>query len=169
MAELRTQVRDLFKGLKMTDLQSQDLEIGIYNYCIDYATEHQIPLCWSCDLFKELYFTKTKSLYANLHSKYSIKNKRLMKRLKDNEFMPHELASYRPENIYPEVWKEIIDRELLRTKAAYEPQATAMTDRYTCSKCKKNKCSYYELQTRSADEPMTIFITCLHCGHRWKM
>ena len=169
MTELRTQVRDLFKGLKMTELQSQDLEIGIYNYCIDYATHHQIPLCWSCDLFKELYMTKTKSLYANLHSKYSIKNKRLMKRLKDNEFMPHELASYRPENIYPEVWKDIIDRELLRTKAAYEPTATAMTDRYTCSKCKKNKCSYYELQTRSADEPMTIFITCLHCGHRWKM
>uniref|UniRef100_A0A6C0CST6 TFIIS-type domain-containing protein n=1 Tax=viral metagenome TaxID=1070528 RepID=A0A6C0CST6_9ZZZZ len=153
----------------MTEIQCQDLEIGIYNYCIDYATEHQIPLCWSCDLFKELYIAKTKSLYANLNSKYSIKNKRLMKRLKENEFMPHELAMYRPENIYPEVWKGIIDRELLRTKAAYEPQATAMTDRYTCGKCKKNKCSYYELQTRSADEPMTMFINCLHCGHRWKM
>ena len=169
MTELRTNVRDLFKSLKMSELQCQDLEIGIYNYCVDYATEHQIPLSWSCDLFRELYFTKTKSLYANLNSKYSIKNKRLMKRLKDNEFMPHELASYHPENIYPEVWKDIIDRELLRTKAAYEPQATAMTDRYTCGKCKKNKCSYYELQTRSADEPMTMFITCLHCGHRWKM
>jgi len=169
MTELRTNVRDLFKSLKMSELQSQDLEIGIYNYCVDYATEHQIPLSWSCDLFRELYFTKTKSLYANLNSKYSIKNKRLMKRLKDNEFMPHELAMYHPENIYPEVWKDIIDRELLRTKAAYEPQATAMTDRYTCGKCKKNKCSYYELQTRSADEPMTMFINCLHCGHRWKM
>jgi len=169
MAEIRDKTKDLFKGLKLSDIQSKDLEIGIYNYCIDYATEHQIPLSWACELFKELYFAKVKNVYSNLSSKYSIKNKRLLKRLQEKEFMPHEIAEFRPENMYPELWKDIIDRELMRTKAAYEPQATAMTDRYTCGKCKKNRCSYYELQTRSADEPMTMFITCLHCGHRWKM
>jgi len=169
MTELRDKTKDLFRSLKMTDIQAKDLEIGIYNFCIDYATEHQIPLSWSCDIFKELYFAKVKNIYSNLSSKYSIKNKRLIKRLLDKEFMPHEMAEMRPENLYPEIWKDIIDREIMHTKAAYEPQATAMTDRYTCGKCKKNRCSYYELQTRSADEPMTMFITCLHCGHRWKM
>lgn len=169
MAEIRDKTKDLFKSLKLSDIQSKDLEIGIYNYCIDYATYHQIPLSWTCELFKELYFAKVKNIYSNLSSKYSIKNKRLIKRLQEKEFMPHEIAEFRPENMYPELWKDIIDRELMRTKAAYEPQATAMTDRYTCGKCKKNRCSYYELQTRSADEPMTMFITCLHCGHRWKM
>ena len=169
MAEIRDKTKDLFKSLKLSDIQSKDLEIGIYNYCIDYATDHQIPLSWTCELFKELYFAKVKNIYSNLSSKYSIKNKRLLKRLQEKEFMPHEIAEFRPENMYPELWKDIIDRELMRTKAAYEPQATAMTDRYTCGKCKKNRCSYYELQTRSADEPMTMFITCHHCGHRWKM
>lgn len=169
MAEIRDKTKDLFKGLKLTDIQAKDLEIGIYNNCIDYATDHQIPLSWACELFKELYFAKVKNIYSNLSCKYSIKNKRLIKRLQEKEFMPHEIAEFRPENMYPELWKDIIDRELMRTKAAYEPQATAMTDRYTCGKCKKNRCSYYELQTRSADEPMTMFITCLHCGHRWKM
>ena len=44
---------------------------------------------------------------------------------------------------------------------------------FTCFKCKSagrpdNKCTYYQLQTRSADEPMTTFVTCLQCGCRWK-
>ena len=31
-----------------------------------------------------------------------------------------------------------------------------------------NNCSHYQLQTRSADEPMTTFVSCQECGHRWK-
>ena len=38
----------------------------------------------------------------------------------------------------------------------------------TCGKCGMKKTSSYEMQTRSADEPMTIFATCLCCGHRWR-
>ena len=33
---------------------------------------------------------------------------------------------------------------------------------------RKKKCTYYQLQTRSADEPMTTFITCLNCNNKWK-
>lgn len=167
--EIRKKVVELYKSLIITDDEATDIEIGVYNFSIDYATEHLIPLTWSSDVFKELYVNKARGLYSNLNSNLSIKNDRLLKRLNDKEFLPHELANMKPENLYPEIWKDIIDREILRTKSAYEPAATAMTDRYTCGKCKKNRCSYYELQTRSADEPMTMFITCIHCGHRWKM
>ena len=38
---------------------------------------------------------------------------------------------------------------------------------FTCNKCKKSKTTYYQLQTRSADEPMTTFVTCLNCNIRW--
>lgn len=38
----------------------------------------------------------------------------------------------------------------------------------TCGKCGMKKTSSYEMQTRSADEPMTIFATCLCCGNRWR-
>lgn len=167
--EVRNRAIDMFQRLPLTQIQAKDLEVGIYNFCIDYATENLIPLTWSCDVFKELYLAKCRSMYMNLNPSSSIRNKRLLERLQDNEFMPHDIATMKPENLYPEIWKDILDREILRTKSAYEPQAVAMTDRYTCGKCKKNRCSYYELQTRSADEPMTMFINCLHCGHRWKM
>ncbi|MDP2438361.1 MAG: hypothetical protein Q8P67_21665 [archaeon] len=41
-------------------------------------------------------------------------------------------------------------------------------DTFQCRRCKERKVTYYQMQTRSADEPMTIFITCLHCGHHWR-
>jgi len=37
-----------------------------------------------------------------------------------------------------------------------------------CGKCKSFKTDFYEVQTRSADEPMTVFITCHDCGARTK-
>jgi transcription elongation factor S-II len=37
-----------------------------------------------------------------------------------------------------------------------------------CGKCKSKKTEYYQLQTRSADEPMTTYATCKKCGNRWK-
>ncbi|XP_052865537.1 transcription elongation factor S-II isoform X2 [Anopheles cruzii] len=42
------------------------------------------------------------------------------------------------------------------------------TDLLKCGKCKKRNCTYNQLQTRSADEPMTTFVMCNECGHRWK-
>eukprot|EP00123_Amoebidium_parasiticum_P016875 comp23619_c0_seq1/m.40213 comp23619_c0_seq1/g.40213 ORF comp23619_c0_seq1/g.40213 comp23619_c0_seq1/m.40213 type:complete len:327 (-) comp23619_c0_seq1:304-1284(-) len=45
---------------------------------------------------------------------------------------------------------------------------TTTTDMFKCGKCKKNNCSYFQMQTRSADEPMTTFVTCNVCGNKWK-
>ena len=39
---------------------------------------------------------------------------------------------------------------------------------HTCGRCRSKKTTFYQLQTRSADEPMTTFCTCLKCNHRWK-
>ena len=39
---------------------------------------------------------------------------------------------------------------------------------FVCKKCKQNKTTHYSLQTRSADEPMTVFVQCLTCGNRWR-
>ena len=39
---------------------------------------------------------------------------------------------------------------------------------FKCGKCKSRKTTYYQMQTRSADEPMTTFVTCTNCNNRWK-
>ena len=73
-----------------------------------------------------------------------------------------EMASEELKNLRAKFTKESIDdHQMARTQGA-------KTSLLTCSKCKKNNCSYSEMQTRSADEPMTTFAYCLECGHRWK-
>jgi DNA-directed RNA polymerase subunit M/transcription elongation factor TFIIS len=39
---------------------------------------------------------------------------------------------------------------------------------FVCRKCKGKKIHYYQMQTRSADEPMTTYFTCMQCGTKWK-
>ena len=53
-------------------------------------------------------------------------------------------------------------------KMLKESLKESATDLFQCSRCKKRKTIYCEVQTRSSDEPMTKFITCLECGYKWK-
>ena len=39
-----------------------------------------------------------------------------------------------------------------------------------CPKCEHPKAFFMQIQTRSADEPMTVFYKCcnMSCGHQWR-
>jgi transcription elongation factor S-II len=56
--------------------------------------------------------------------------------------------------------------------AAQEAQQTHGIDdgkgEFKCRKCKGTKTTHYAMQTRSSDEPMTVFVCCLGCGNRWR-
>ena len=69
----------------------------------------------------------------------------------------------------PQHWKKVIDKKMIRDANKFTTNVQASTDMFTCKKCRSKRCTYYELQTRSADEPATIFITCLDCGKQGKM
>lgn len=149
----------------------KDLEIGIYNASIDMADKYKILKNWSNAKFVRIYANKAQSVISNLNNKSYIGNTRLIKRLMDKEFKPHEVPYMRPEEMYPEQWKEIIDCKVKKDEFVFEEKPSANTNQFFCGKCKnpKKECLYQELQLRSADEPSTIFITCLNCGNRWKM
>jgi DNA-directed RNA polymerase subunit M/transcription elongation factor TFIIS len=78
---------------------------------------------------------------------------------------PQEVAFKTHQDMTPERWRPIVEKKEKTDK--YEKCAAVTTDQYYCGKCKKNKCTYVQVQIRSADEPMTVFITCLNCSHRW--
>ena len=50
-----------------------------------------------------------------------------------------------------------------------DEEEKATTDMFQCSRCRERKCTYYQMQTRSADEPMTTYVTCCKCNKRWKV
>ncbi|KAL8144480.1 hypothetical protein V2J09_017512 [Rumex salicifolius] len=62
--------------------------------------------------------------------------------------------------------KQIKDKALFECERGIEPKAT--TDQFKCGRCKQRKCTYYQMQTRSADEPMTTYVTCVNCNNHWK-
>lgn len=166
---LRDKFINLLKdNIELSELEIIDLEIGVFNSSLDYATSLKIQLSWSCQLFANTYLNIARSVYSNLKKNSYIRNVNLLERLKNNEFTPHELAYMQCDEIYPERWKDIIEKQKLKFKAAYEIKQVSMTDAIKCGKCKNNKISYQELQTRSGDESMTIFFTCIVCGHKWK-
>lgn len=75
---------------------------------------------------------------------------------------PEEMASDEMKKLREKFVKEAINDAQLATV-----QGTK-TDLLKCGKCKKRNCTYNQIQTRSADEPMTTFVLCNACGHRWK-
>ena len=148
---------------------SRNIEKNIYNFVINNAKENNINRKWDNKIFYNLYFSKIRSLYMNLDKTSYIKNNYLLDKIKSGEIKYSEITNLSVYEIHPDNWKKIIEDKIKRDKMMYELKPESMTERYKCRKCGSRKCSYYEMQTRSADEPMTQFFTCLDCKNRWKM
>ena len=156
----------------VTDLDyihSKDMEIGIYNWCIEFSNKKNMIKSWKNPRFYTIYIEKSRSVISNLNKESHIKNIELQERLKNKEFLPHELPFMKPEETFPEKWKESKQKLIKKLENSYENKAVAMTDAYLCRKCGKRECSYYELQLKSSDESSTIFVTCINCQNSWRM
>lgn len=113
------------------------------------------------------YKNKMRSLFTNLKDP---RNPSLRQRVVSGEITGKRLYTMTPQELASDDVKkereEIHKQNLFNAQGAVEKRA--ITDRFTCSKCKQKKVSYFQMQTRSADEPLTTFCTCENCGKRWK-
>jgi transcription elongation factor S-II len=92
----------------------------------------------------------------------------LLVQIQHKEITPQQLAFMTHQEMNQDQWRVLIEQKIKRDASKYKSNIEASTDIYTCKKCKSKKCTYYELQTRSADESATIFVTCLNCGKNWR-
>jgi transcription elongation factor S-II len=140
-----------------------NIEIGVYNYAIKEATNLKVIKKWDVPAFSTIYMNRLRTIYLNLKNTPD-----LIAMLRSEEINPRTIAFMTHQEFNPSRWKEMLEQKMKRDANKYSTNIEAMTEMFTCKKCKSKRCTYYELQTRSADEPSTIFISCLDCGKHWK-
>jgi DNA-directed RNA polymerase subunit M/transcription elongation factor TFIIS len=144
------------------DSVSINLEKGVFNYALKEATRKKIVKKWENPQFTSIYIDRLRSIYMNL------KNDVFLKQIRSGEIDSKSVGFMTHQEFNPEKWHVLIEKKMKRDASKYDDNIQASTDMYTCRKCKSKRCTYYEMQTRSADEPATIFVTCLDCGKHWR-
>jgi len=161
--EFRANVRgQLVQHGNLKPMTAKNIEIGIYNFSLEEAERRNIVKKWDNPYFTMLYTRKLISILNNIN------NEDVKDMLKNRKVKAQDLAGMTHQELNKERWAALLEAKRLKDENKYMPRLEASTDNYTCGNCKSKKCTYFQLQTRSADEPMTTFVTCLDCGKRWK-
>jgi DNA-directed RNA polymerase subunit M/transcription elongation factor TFIIS len=136
---------------------AEDIEAGIFEFTINYVQNNNFSLT---DLMP-IYEDKLHEIYINLDQKNDrILNKTLLNDLLESKMSGQIIAFLKMYQLHPIRWKHIIDKNNLRDNTL---STINTTDDYRCARCGERKHIYYITQTRSADEPATIFLTCTVC------
>ena len=149
-----------------TDTICINLEKCILNYATDHSNDLGQEPAWDNYRFSDIYKQKFLQIQHNLRNSPVLRGWLIDKKLKTKDVM-----DMRPEDMWPDgpYAKKMEERIIKDLRKAYLAQEVKNTEGFfTCARCKSNKTSYYQLQTRSADEPMTTFVTCLNCDKNWK-
>lgn len=142
------------------------IEKSIYNFTISEAREKKVERLWSNKLFVFLYKKNFNKVYSNIRS--NVNAEFVMNKIKYGYWEPENIISMTHEELYPELWEELILKNKKKMDLLSLDNNQQGSTMFKCGRCKKNNCTYFQLQTRSADEPMTTFVTCLECNNRWK-
>lgn len=154
---VRTNINQIMKSARL----SKEIEEGIYDYAQQYCHNENMDE----NMIPAIYQTKLNDIIANLDRKSSIGNSYLKKMVQSEEIPAHNVAFMTPQELFPEHWEQI-QRKI--EFCEYKTKNMAASDSFPCRKCGAKRSHVTQMQTRSADEPMTTFVTCLECGHRFR-
>lgn len=146
---------------------TKNVEKAIFNWSVKRCKKLRDVPSWENPTFKDIYRRKAISILFNLKEPRS----QLVNRLKSGEVKTKDVADLSPDKLWPTgpyatSLKEREYRELVRDKN--KGVEKDFKGAFQCGKCRSWRTTYYQLQTRSADEPMTTFVNCVDCGKRWK-
>tara|TARA_B100001094_G_C18177776_1_gene798915 strand:+ start:1454 stop:1915 length:462 start_codon:yes stop_codon:yes gene_type:complete len=130
-----------------------NIEKGLFNRSIEDADVLNISSEWENPVFVHLYLT----LHCEILNYLQIEE--IRDKIHKKEILSKNVANLKPYDICPANWKPEV----------FEEGDEVAEGIFQCKNCGSRKTTYYSVQTRSADEPMTNFITCVECKNRWKM
>lgn len=152
--------------LSLDDLQKMALNIerGCFNKAIKNSKNNY---SWTT-VFQYKYISIAVRIYSNLNPDSYLKNTTLIGRLLNKHFTEFELVNFDQESIFPEKYSQLMQKYIASLPKHMEQQEEISEGMFRCGRCKTYKTTYYQLQLRSSDEPMSTFVNCLNCGNRWK-
>jgi len=149
-------------GIPKDDVICINMEKNILNHSISRCND----AAWENYKFVNIYKHKFLQIQYNIRKSPELKKNILEKKLKTYdviEMRPEQLwfdgpsAKQVEKKVHIDIRKQAIIKEIQNQDGLFK-----------YGKCRSMKTSYYQMQTRSADEPMTVFVSCLNCGKNWK-
>ena len=167
----RNHVLDLCKerlGTMFTKTELARLEKTILESALADANKKFVLKNFDNRLFTICYMNAARRVVSNLDPNSYVQNLQLLEKVRSKDIDIELLSQMNATDYAPHLYSEMRDRQLLREQQQLEGNKAMATDLFKCNRCKKRETTFYELQTRSADEPMTKFITCVNCGNHWR-
>tara|TARA_Y100000741_G_scaffold357348_1_gene335112 strand:- start:504 stop:1250 length:747 start_codon:yes stop_codon:yes gene_type:complete len=111
------------------------------------------------------YRTQARKIIANVRNEKT----GFAQLLRNGDFRMDLIPTATHADLWPELWAAP-NMQFGRTMIIIRDDEDHSTPSlFQCGKCKQYTVKTVEYQTRSADEPMTVFCNCTTCGNRWKM
>ena len=143
-----------------------NLERCLFNWSVRRSKQYDDVPTWENKRFRSRYKHKFVELKQNLircpENRDNLKNG-TVKTFQFIEYSPKELF---PTGPYARTQERLIYRDI--RKQFLSKESKNQEGFFVCGRCKSNKTTYFQMQTRSADEPMTVFVSCHNCERNWK-
>uniref|UniRef100_A0A6C0C796 TFIIS-type domain-containing protein n=1 Tax=viral metagenome TaxID=1070528 RepID=A0A6C0C796_9ZZZZ len=137
-----------------------NVEEGAYKYTKQFCGNDQLQYC-------AVYIDKCKDILYNCEKRKTNEGiAKFVNDIKEGKYNGYNLAFLQPEEFDPDSWSKILKRK----QTTEEKMKNLPT--ITWKPCKNCKCTQYffsQMQTRSADEPMTRYYDCKECNQRYKI
>lgn len=181
---LRAHVRGIFQEYFPEGVHASNIEKSIQNCAFRHCQASKIVPSWDNHQFVNYYkclalglaqsFKREKRVHVGLEvvgDKVKMTwEKEIVWRYKQG-LIPKDIMRARPDVLEPYGLYAAAMAKRKAKDAAMEASKAKDDDyegAFKCGRCKSKKTSYYQMQTRSADEPMTTYVTCKSCGNCWK-
>lgn len=164
MASIRDHVfSKLLEYTNGDEKYAKNIEVSIFNWTV---RKYPTNASWENKVFKEAY----KLRFANV--KRALTEGNLFDRLSKKTIKAKDLVKMDPDCLVPNGPYATALAVAVQRELDIEKQKAKLDEEYEgifkCRKCNSKKTTYYQLQTRSADEPMTTYVTCMDCDNHWK-
>ena len=169
-ADIRGRVQKKYADAVGCAATAANLELATYNWLLLSCARDGIPRYWEDNKLRYRYTTKALSIVANLKRDDNALLARLLDP-GDEVVTVKKLVNMTPQQMRPEFWEQLYEKMVKRQMRRESPLniEDVHDGVFTCSKCGGKKTDYRCFQVRSADEPMTIFVSCHNCGNNWKV